>query len=96
MRSRVNRALAGCGNTVDYLRKDTRKKCVRLYTAYTHKAAHAATTWINNYFTHTVYTIILPTLSTSKNDNITSVVSVVLPTFHSTYYNYYQFVRKDI
>lgn len=88
--------LSACGNAVNYLRKDVGKKCVRLYTALTQNQAFARRTWINNYFTHTIYTNTLPTLSTYKKSNFTSVVSVVLPTFHSTYYNYYQFVRKDI
>lgn len=96
MRSLVNRALTACGNAVNYLRKDARKKCVRLYTTLARNTETARRSWINNYFTHTVYTVILPTLSTYKNNEITPVVSMVLPTFHSTYYNYYQFVRKDI
>jgi len=96
MRSQPTRALSACGNIVNYLRKDVGKKCVRLYTALAQNIATARRTWINNYFTHTVYTVILPTLSTYKNNEITSVVRMVLPTFHSTYYSYYQFVRKDI
>jgi len=96
MLSLVNRAFSACGNAVNYLRKDIGKKCVRLYTALAQNIVAARRTWINNYFTHTVYTVILPTLSTYKNNEITSVVSRVLPTFHSTYYSYYQFVRKDI
>lgn len=96
MLSLVNRAFSACGNTVNYLRKDVGKKCVRLYTDFAQTMATARSTWINNYFTHAPYTGIMPTLSTYKNNEITSVVSMVLPTFHSTYYNYYQFVRKDI
>jgi len=96
MRNLVNRALNACGNSVNYLRKGAGKKCVRLYTALTQNQAITRCTWINNYFTHTLYTNILPTLSTYKKSNFTPVVSVVLPTFHSTYYSYYQFVRKDI
>ena len=96
MRNLVDRALNACGNSVNYLRKGAGKKCVRLYTALTQNQAITRRTWINNYFTHAPYTGIMPTLSTYKNNEITSVVSMVLPTFHSTYYNYYQFVRKDI
>jgi hypothetical protein len=96
MLSLVNRALSTCGKIVNYLRKDAGKKCVRLCTAIAQTIASAWSAWINNYFTHTVYTVILPTLSTYKNNEIASVVSMVLPTFHSTYYSYYQFVRKDI
>ena len=95
-RAQSTRAFATCGNSVNYLRKDIGKKCVRLYTALTQNQVTTRRTWINNYFTHTVYTNILPILSTYKKSNFTSVVSVVLPTFHSTYYSYYQFVRKDI
>ncbi len=96
MHRQLNHASRACGNAVNYLRKETGKKCVRLYTVLTQNQAIARRTWINNYFTHTIYTATLPTLSTYKNNEITSVASVVLPTFHSTYYNYYQFVRKDI
>lgn len=96
MRKQLNRTLGACGNIVNYLRKDVGKKCVRLYTDFAQSIATTCHTWINNYFTHTVYTVILPTLSTYKNNEITSVVRMVLPTFHSTYYSYYQFVRKDI
>lgn len=96
MLSLVNRTFSTCGNIVNYLRKDIGKKCVRLYTDTVQTIATACRTWINNYFTHAPYTGIMPILSTYKNDEITSVVSKVLPTFHSTYYNYYQFVRKDI
>lgn len=96
MRNQPTRIFSACGNAVNYLRKDVGKKCVRLYTTLVQNIATPYRTWINNYFTHTVYTVILPTLSTYKNNEITPVVSMVLPTFHSTYYNYYQFVRKDI
>jgi hypothetical protein len=96
MRRQSIRALSACGNAVHYLRKDIGKKCVRLYTAIIQTIASAWSAWINNYFTHAPYTGIMPILSTYKNNEITSVVSMVLPTFHSTYYNYYQFVRKDI
>lgn len=96
MRRPFNHLLSACGNAVYYLRKDAGKKCVRLYTGIAQTIATACRAWINNYFTHTVYTVILPTLSTYKNSEITSVTRRVLPTFHSTYYNYYQFVRKDI
>lgn len=96
MRRHLNHTLSACGNAVHYLRKDVGKKCVRLRTGIAKTIATACRTWINNYFTHTVYTVILPTLSTYKNSGITSVIERVLPTFHSTYYNYYQFVRKDI
>lgn len=90
------RILHTCGKIVHYLRKDISKKCVRLYTALAQNQATAWRTWINNYFTPPVYTATMPVLSTYKNNEITSVVRMVLPTFHSTYYNYYQFVRKDI
>jgi hypothetical protein len=94
--ARAARILTACGNTVNYLRKDVRKKCVRLYTVFVQAMVVACRTWINNYFTRTIYTVILPTLSTYKNKETTSVAMRVLPTFHNTYYNYYQFVRKDI
>lgn len=96
MLSLLDHTLSACGNAVNYLRKDIGKKCVRLYTDITQTIATACRTWINNCFTHTVYTVTLPTLSTYKNNEITSVIRMVLPTFHSTYYSYYQFVRKDI
>lgn len=96
MRRRSTRVASACGNAVNYLRKDIGKKCVRLYTTIIQNMVTARHTWINTYFSHTLCTVILPTLSTYKNNEITSVVSMVLPTFHSTYYNYYQFVRKDI
>lgn len=96
MLSLLDRTLGTCGNVVNYLRKDTRKKCVRLYTTTARNVAVACRTWINNYFTHAPYTGIMPILSTYKNNEIAPVVSRVLPTFHSTYYSYYQFVRKDI
>jgi|GEM_PF-839465 len=95
-RTQNARILYTCGKIVNYLRKDIGKKCVRLYTDFVQSAVTAWCTWINNYFTHAVYTVILPVLSTYKNNDIPPVMSVVLPTFHSTYYNYYQFVRKDI
>jgi len=88
--------LKACGNGVNYLRKVASKKCVRLYTDLAQSQAVVRCTWINNYFTHAVYTVTLPTLSTYRNSSITPAMSIVLPTIHSTYYHYYQFIRKDI